>query len=196
MRFTVKRSDLLALGGPVLAGLLLSSCASRQSVSREPNSSIIPLTADKGLLVTRTDRSKELNIVTLQNPSEEAQERPTSIPVVEPTRAEKIIRLVRSGGLIQADKNTLVFSRYRAVPKSSSSLYEDAVTLGRLRRQLKQVKSLPESVFASATIGDGKAFLTLDDGVPSEPAAEAIDAALKTDGVIAVHAKLFAPVRL
>lgn len=196
MCFSVRWSNLLALGGPVAAGLLLTSCASRQPAYQTPNSSIIPLTADKGLLVTRTERSKELNIVTLQKPSEEAQERPTAVPVVEPTRAEKIIRLVRSGGLIQADKSTLVFSKYRVVPKSSSSLYEDAVTLGRLRRQLKQVKSLPENVYSSATIGDGKAYLTLDDGTPCEPAAEAIDAALKTDGVIAVHAKLFGPVRL
>ena len=68
--------------------------------------------------------------------------------------------------------------------------------LDRLRRQLKQVKALPDAVLSSATIHDARAYLVLDDTIAIVPAAGAIDAALKTSGVSAVHARIFAPIRL
>ncbi len=112
---------------------------------------------------------------------------------MEPTRAEKIIRLVQNGGLIQADRSTLVFSKFRTMPATPSGLYEDAITLGRLRRQLKHVRGLPADIPGSATVREARVYLILEDGVGIVPAAGAIDAALKTQGVTAVHARIFTP---
>jgi len=134
--------------------------------------------------------------IALKPPGEEKSEPHPAPRPVEPTRAEKIIRLVQDGGLIQADRNTLVFSKFRKPPDSQAGLYEDAIMLDRLRRQLKQVKALPDAVLSSATIHDARAYLVLDDTIAIVPAAGAIDAALKTSGVSAVHARIFAPIRL
>lgn len=173
---------------------LLTSCATRQQDQPVEAAAISPTEEAKQ---QKTKPHPALIPIAL-NPSveEKSETPPPPPPITEPTRAEKIIRLVQNGGLIQADRNTLVFSRYRRVPEARAGLYEDAIILGRLRRQLKQVRGLPGDVPGSATVQDARAYLVLENGVGVEPAAGAIDAALKTQGVSAVHARIFAPIRL
>jgi len=184
------------LGLPaLLVAIVLSACATRSPQPQVEAAPVpTPASEEKNTFVPLPPPSRAIRNVALRPSVEDTPV--VIIPTAQPTRAEQIIRLVRNGGLIQADKNTLVFSKFRVAPKNSSSLYEDAVTLGRLRRQLKQVRNLPESVYSSATVNAAKAYLTLDDEIPCDPAAEAIDAALKTEGVTSVHARLFGPVRL
>jgi hypothetical protein len=62
--------------------------------------------------------------------------------------------------------------------------------LGRLRRTLKETDGIPDSLSATATVRDAKAFLKIDDTLPAPTAARAIDAALRTPGVNAVQARI------
>ncbi|MFZ4682240.1 MAG: hypothetical protein ACOYMS_07040, partial [Terrimicrobiaceae bacterium] len=160
----------------LLWACLFSSCATRKPDQPAEAAAVTPREEAK----PQKPKSRPALIPIALNPSvEEKSETPTPpSSVTEPTRAEKIIRLVENGGLIQADRNTLVFSRFRRVPEARAGLYEDAIILGRLRRQLKQVRGLPGDVPGSATVHDARAYLVLEDVVGVEPAAGAIDAAL------------------
>lgn len=104
-----------------------------------------------------------------------------------PTRSEQIARLVRSGTLVEASKDCLVFSQGESPRNSPGGLFEDAIVLGRLRGQLKKIPGLPETVPSSATVQGARAYLKLGDQINAELAARAIDSALKTDGVAVVH---------
>gem|GEM_PF-1803760 len=181
------------LPAALLGVCFFTSCATRPTEHPVEAASAAP--AEEFKLPKREARPALIPIALQPNVEAKAETPPAPLPV-EPTRAEKIIRLVQNGGLIQADRNTLVFSKFRKAPDSQTSLYEDAIILGRLRRQLKQVKALPDDVLSSATIRDARAYLVLDDGIALLPAAGAIDAALKTAGVAAVHARIFSPMRL
>ena len=171
---------------------LLTSCATRQQ-DQPVEAAAVPPTGEAKQQKPKPHPA--LIPIALNSSVEEKSETPPP-PITEPTRAEKIIRRVQNGGRIQAGRQTLVFSRYRRVPEARAGLYEDAIILGRLRRQLKQVRGLSGDVPGSATVNDARAYLVLEDGVGVEPAAGAIDAALKTQGVSAVHARIFAPIRL
>lgn len=173
----------------LLAAVFLNACATRPTPLPQ-ETSLAAETPDKSAPPFRRGTASEVRPVSLR----ESVEMPPAIkPITEPTRAEKIIRLVRNGGLVQADRNTLVFSRFRTAPPVSAGLYEDGITLGRLRRQLKQIPNLPASVSASARVNGARAYLNLPEDISCEAAAEAVDAALKTEGTSAVHARLFSP---
>jgi hypothetical protein len=62
--------------------------------------------------------------------------------------------------------------------------------LARLRRTLKETAGLPESLSASATVRDARAYLAIEDTLPASTAAIAIDAGLRTPGIIAVQARV------
>jgi hypothetical protein len=112
------------------------------------------------------------------------------VPKAAPTRAEQIITLVREGYLVDETKGALVFSKSRPAGVLGSGLYEDAILLGRLRRTLKETNGIPDTLCATATVRDARAFLTIDDTLPAPVAARAIDAALRTPGVSAVQARI------
>jgi len=57
-----------------------------------------------------------------------------------------------------------------------------------LRRALKETAGVPESVSAGATVRDARASLEID-SLPAVTAASAIDAGLRTPGIIAVEAR-------
>jgi hypothetical protein len=112
------------------------------------------------------------------------------IPPQPPTRTEQIIALVREGRLVNETEGALVFSKSGLTRSSRSGLYYDAILLARLRRALKETSGLPESLPASATVRDAKAFIVIDGTLPLWSAASAIDASLRTPGIIAVQAKI------
>jgi len=110
-------------------------------------------------------------------------------PKPQPSKAEQIIGLVRGGRLVDQGDGALVFSKSGLTRSSRSGLYEDAILLARLRRSLKETAGVPESVSANATVRDARAFLEIDDSLLPATAARAIDAGLRTPGIIAVQAR-------
>jgi hypothetical protein len=114
----------------------------------------------------------------------------TIVPKRELTRVEQIITLVREGYFVDEARGALVFSKSRSAGVSGSALYEDAILLGRLRYALKQTEGIPDSLSATVTVRDAKAFLIIDGSLSASEAARAIDAALRTPGVNAVQARI------
>jgi hypothetical protein len=114
----------------------------------------------------------------------------TIVPKRELTKAEQIITLVREGYFVGEARGAFVFSKSRLSSVPASGLYEDAILLGRLRQALKETASIPDSLSATATVRDARAFLTIDDGLSASEAARAIDAALRTPGVNSVQARI------
>jgi hypothetical protein len=110
-------------------------------------------------------------------------------PKPPPSKAEQIIGLVRGGRLVDQGGGALIFSKSGLTRSSRSGLYEDAILLARLRRALKGTGGVPESVAAGATVREARAFLEIDDSVPAVTAASAIEAGLRTPGIIAVQAR-------
>ena len=164
----------LALGCSV--AILLSSCADRTSptVPRSEGS------------LSRPATTKERKV---PSPERERSVAPQIVaPKPQPSKAEQIIALVRGGRLVNQSGGALVFSKSGLTRSSRSGLYEDAILLARLRRSLKETAGVPESVSAGATVRDAKAFLEIE-SLTAMTAASAIDAGLRTPGIIAVEAR-------
>ena len=164
----------LALGCSV--AILLSSCAERTSPA-----------------VTRPDGSPSRPATTKEKkvppPEREISVAPQIVaPKPQPSKTEQIIALVRGGRLVNQGDGALVFSKSGLTRSSHSGLYEDAILLARLRRSLKETAGVPESVSAGATVRDAKALLEIG-SLPAVTAASAIDAGLRTPGIIAVQAR-------
>jgi hypothetical protein len=111
-------------------------------------------------------------------------------PRTQPSKAEQIIALVREGRLVNESQGALVFSKSGLTRSSRSGLYEDAILLARLRRTLKETAGIPESVSNAATVRDARAYLAIESTLPASTAASAIDAGLRTPGIIAVQARV------
>jgi hypothetical protein len=173
--------------GPFLRGtlalacsvvILLSSCADRTRTTPPPS---------EGSVSPRPTATKERKA---PPPERERSVAPQTVaPKPPPSRAEQIIGLVRGGRLVNQGDGALVFSKSGLTRSSRSGLYEDAILLARLRRSLKETPGVPESVSAGATVRDARAFLEIDDSLPAVTAASAIEAGLRTPGIIAVQAR-------
>lgn len=174
----------------LLAAVFLNACATRTPPPPAESAAVSGPAEKSPTPPIPRPAPPELRTISFSEP---APRPPAPQPAAEPTRAEKIIRLVRNGGLVQADRNTLVFSRFHIPPPVSVGLFEDGIILGRLRRQLKQIPGLPASVADSARVTGTRAHLTLPETLSCEAAAAAVDAALATAGTSAVHARLFSP---
>jgi hypothetical protein len=156
--------------------ILLSSCAERTSPA---------VSGSEGSL-SRPATTKERKA---PPPERERSVAPQTVaPKPPPSKAEQIIGLVRGGRLVNQGDGALVFSKSGLTRSSRSGLYEDAILLARLRRSLKETAGVPESISAGATVRDAKAFLEID-SLPAMTAASAIDAGLRTPGIIAVQAR-------
>jgi hypothetical protein len=156
----------------------LSSCADRTSSSttRSVGASIRPPATTRERKAPPPERERSVPP-------------PSMAPKPQPSKAEQIIGLVRGGRLVDQGDGALVFSKSGLTRSSRSGLYEDAILLARLRRSLKETAGVPESVSANATVRDARAFLEIDDSLPPATAARAIDAGLRTPGIIAVQAR-------
>jgi hypothetical protein len=158
--------------------ILLSSCADRTPTT-------VP--RSEGSLSRRPAATKERRVPPPEPERSVPPQSVTSKP--QPSKAEQIIGLVRGGRLVDQGDGALVFSKSGLTRSSRSGLYEDAILLARLRHALKETVGVPESVSAGATVRDARAFLEIDDSVPAATAASAIDAGLRTPGIIAVQAR-------
>jgi hypothetical protein len=159
------------------AAILLSSCADRTRTTTPPS---------QGSLSPRPTATKERKA---PPPERERSVAPQPVaPKPPPSKAEQIIGLVRGGRLVNQGDGALVFSKSGLTRSSRSGLYEDAILLARLRSSLKETPGVPESVSAGATVRDARAFLQID-SLPAATAASAIDAGLRTPGIIAVQAR-------
>ena len=165
--------------------LILASCAQR-TPSGAPSRGMIASSA------STADTVKEPARTPAPPPpiTERKAKLQTIVPKRELTKAEKIITLVREGYFVGETRGAFVFSKSRPGSVPGSGLYEDAILLGRLRNALKETAGIPDSLSASATVRDAKAFLTIDDSLSAFDAARAIDAALRTPGVDAVQVRI------
>jgi hypothetical protein len=166
------------------AVLILSSCAQR-APSRRTESTVSAGPAAITRTAPRSPKSRAAAAAPV-----ERRTTLQALPKKEPTKAEQIITLVREGYLVDESKGALVFSKTRPTGALGAGLYEDAILLGRLRRTLKETDGIPDSLSATATVRDAKAFLKIDDTLPAPAAARAIDAALRTPGVNAVQVRI------
>lgn len=167
------------------AAALIVSCA-----HRVPSTGAAAAAAPRPGPITTTARVPAKTTAAVPSPPERRATLQSRVPRTEPTRAEQIIILVREGYLVGESKGALVFSKARAAKVLATGLYEDAILLGRLRRALKDADGIPDSVFATVTVRDAKAFLSLEETVPASTAARAIDAALRTPGINSVQVRI------
>jgi hypothetical protein len=157
--------------------ILLSSCAERTPTT-------VP--RSEGTLSRHPPVTKQRKEAA---PERERSAAPQSVaPKPEPSKAEQLVGLVRGGRLVNQGGGALVFSKSGLTRSSRSGLYEDAILLARLRHALKETYGVPDSVSASATVRDARASLEID-SLPAVTAASAIDAGLRTPGIIAVEAR-------
>ena len=162
-----------------MVAIFLSSCAHRTASVRRRDGNA-PRAGDPG--------PQRVNQPLPSKGKESVASQPQREPP-QPSKAEQIIALVRGGRLVTQGDGALVFSKSGLTRSSRSGLYEDAILLARLRRSLRETTGVPESVSAGATVRDAKAFLEIDDSLPAAIAASAIDAGLRTPGIIAVQAR-------
>jgi hypothetical protein len=104
------------------------------------------------------------------------------------SRESRIISLVTAGRLKSSADDHLVF--VNSAPASNTSLYEDAITLGRLRGRLQTLPAASDALISSANISNGGAYLVIGSDLTAAEAAEVIDTALKTKDVVLVKARL------
>ena len=165
--------------------LIQTSCAERTPFENSPRAMI-------RRPVSTANAAKEPSRTLAPRPV--ATERKAKLQSIAPKRelskAEQIITLVREGYFVGEARGAFMFSKTRPSSVPGSGLYEDAILLGRLRYALKETAGIPDSLSATATVRDAKAFLTIDDALSASEAARAIDAALRTPGVNAVQARI------
>lgn len=179
-----------AWGLSALAAVFLSACATHPVKTSSATPAALGGATEAGKAMPGRNVSRVALVSTPRKSPPPAEAAP------ELTKTEKIIRGVRQGTLVKESQDLLVFTRLQPAKNADNSLYEDAIILARLRRQLKSIDGLPAAVPATATVRNSTAYLKLADEVSAETSARAIDSALKTDDVGAVYAQLLGAVRL
>lgn len=160
--------------------LTLSSCAQRTATSIATPAT--PAAPDTAAIEPRRKPTPP--------PSERRAPLQTIVSKTQPSKAEQIIALVREGQLVNETQGALVFSKFGLTRSSRSGLYEDAILLARLRQTLKETAGIPDTLSAAATVRDAKAFMAIESTLPASTAASAIDAGLRTPGIVAVQARI------
>lgn len=173
--------------------LLLSACASHTGVERVAGVAGQNVPVKKAQPVQGA--AKPFRTVSLK-PAVEEKIDGKPIMTIDLTKSQQIALLVHNGILVEGSDSLLFFVRSRSVLSSPSALFEDAVTLANLRVRLKDVKDLPDCIASTATVRDATAFLKLEEDLPVTAGANAIEAALKAKGIVAVRARILTPVRL
>lgn len=179
------------------ATVFLTSCANRHP-AQTGQAPIVAASADEAKAPLHAPRRSVAPVALVPIRPQKSQPAAAIPPAPAPevSKTEKIIRNVRQGTLVRESRDLLVFTRLQPSRPAQNSLYEDAITLARLRKQLKNVDGLPASVSASAIVRNATAYLKLDHELAAETSARAIDSALKTDDIGAVHAQLIGAARL
>lgn len=180
----------LLLAAFVLAGL--SACSSSQHavspvatcwLSAEEPKEVKRVTRPRPAASPRRPAPQPIVVTQRVAPSESSA---TAKP--PENRRAQVIRLVSAGRLKSSDGEYLTFENSsKAV---NSSLYEDAITLGRLRGRLQTMPAVDDALVSSATVNNGGAFIVIGADLTARQAAEIIDKALGTKDVILVKVRL------
>lgn len=110
-------------------------------------------------------------------------------PEEAPAYSARIGRLLpRSFVILESTEATLLVKNSR--PAGSSSLFEEAIALSKLRGLLSARPSLPKAVAQQTKLRDGTAIIPLEKSLPPSEAASVIVTALSVDGVQRVRAVL------
>lgn len=181
----------------LMASVLLCSCSHREKVARA-TPVVLPAEPVTGTNVLNPAKTRGVTPASLEAPliaTTEPYHTPRLTPQQLPTKEEQIVAMVNSGTLVESRRGVMLFARTKPVKKTSSSMYEDAILLGKVRRSLSSVR-LPGDFPILATVADGVASLKMDGERNAEISAKAIDAVLKTSGIAAVEVRLVASARL
>lgn len=115
-------------------------------------------------------------------PEQSSQPSPGPAPTpATPDRALSVAQLVNSGRLESSNKTNLVFVANKPLEQESPGLYEDAITLSRVRAALKAA-SLP-AMANNAKVSSGNVTLTALENTQDGTLASAVNSALTTSGV-------------
>jgi len=96
---------------------------------------------------------------------------------------------VNNGTVTARSQNLVVFVNPSA-RETSSSLYEDAILLSRVRGNLKAAKDVPPEVASSANLRQATVTLKIPANLPADIQARAVDASFATRGVTTVRVEL------
>lgn len=98
-----------------------------------------------------------------------------------PDRAAAVAQLVNSGRLESSSKTILVFVANKPVEHENPGLYEDAITLSRVRAALKA--SSMADLADDAKVSAGNVTLNATETTQAGTLASAVNSALTTSGV-------------
>ncbi len=100
----------------------------------------------------------------------------------EDSYSEQVAALVANGRLVESDSDVIVFSGDReAIPNTPAGLFEDAVTLNRLRGRVNRVPGAPPIL--STNVREGAATVVVSRSPSVAAMAALVEAVLGTEGV-------------
>ena len=178
----------------LLAAFSLSSCAHREKTPM----TALPAEPVPGTHVLNPAKARGVTPVSLEAPliaTTEPYHNSFEEPRPRPTKAEQIASLVNNGTLLESKRDVMIFARTKSTKKPPSSLYADAILLGKVRRNLAEAR-MPGDFPLIVTVSDAVACLKLEAERDAQTSAKAIDAALRTPGIAAVEIRLVSSARL
>ncbi len=168
----------------VLAAILQSGCSTPKPQPHAQEPAVIPIPSpDKG--VARSVPPAAIPPPETSNVTPPRMEKPPA-----PDSQALALRnlLPRSCVVVEMTPSSLLVKSDK--PTAPVSLFEEAITLSKLRGLLSAKTSIPKAGVQKTVLRNGTAELTFTKSVPPADAAAAIAAALSLDGVQRVRAQL------
>lgn len=189
-------TSILAMTG--LGIIFLGGCASREKVPSPTGPEIIAETSvekQDGFVLVSGSRVSEPEKKDADRTVSSTQTRTQATQVVarpqtSPRRpAADWTNQVRSGMVTDRSQNLVVFVNPSA-RETSSSLYEDAILLSRVRGNLKAAKDVPPEVASLANLRQSTVTLRIPASLSDDIRARAVDASFAARGVTTVRVEL------
>jgi len=183
----------------LVGAVLLAGCASRDQPQAtaapgpvSPRAGVVPEGSNPNLQPTPEPRPKpQPTAAATPAPKPIPQARPLPTPALatssESGRAQSLSALIQNGRFLRSEEGALIFAKTQVSNNAPSSLFEDAIILGRLRSRLNQIPGLPAGISESATVKEATADVTASADLSDAICAAVIDAALKTEGIAFVQ---------
>ncbi|MFZ4778735.1 MAG: hypothetical protein ACOYM3_25485 [Terrimicrobiaceae bacterium] len=169
-----------------LAGFWLAGCAT----VKNPSPATVPesvLSAPRVSPVSKTVLQPESPRTLVPAPAGPV-ERSSAEP---PSYTSRLCRLMPGNCVVLESTETNLLVK-RAAPVGSSSLFEEAIALSKLRGRLSAWPSLPKNIPQQTKIRNGTAVIPIGKSLPPEEAVDVIVMALSVDGIQEVRAVVIA----
>jgi len=178
----------MSLAVAVLTAATLAGCSTAAHRTKNTNTPAHVPAKSPNPIVGMRDLTQPVQTVTVtREPATRAPGAP--IRVQEPPASPaSLADAMFAAGATQEPGPTFVFQKKGAPPSGPSpSLYEDAITQGKLRARLKAVWGLPPAVASHAAVADGCALISAPPSCPPAPLVAAAHAALDVGGIRAAR---------